>query len=89
MARRRASTPAAASRHGDQPEHPPGRGLTAYGNLRNALNQSYEEVLGYPAPKLNFVAGMKWACLNIDRRDPGGAVRAGISSGVGRYADAV
>ena len=36
-------------------------GLTAYGNLRNALNQSYEEVLGYPAPKLNFVAGMKWA----------------------------
>jgi outer membrane cobalamin receptor len=38
-----------------------GGGLTAYGNLRNALNQSYEEVLGYPAPKLNFVAGMKWA----------------------------
>ena len=36
-------------------------GLTAYGNLRNALNQTYEEVLGYPAPKLNFVAGMKWA----------------------------
>jgi outer membrane cobalamin receptor len=35
-------------------------GLTAYGNLRNALNQSYEEVLGYPAPKLNFVTGMKW-----------------------------
>jgi outer membrane receptor protein involved in Fe transport len=38
-----------------------GGGLTAYGNLRNALNQSYEEVLGYPAPKLNFVAGFKWA----------------------------
>ena len=37
-----------------------GAGLTVYGNLRNALNQSYEEVLGYPAPKLNFVAGMKW-----------------------------
>lgn len=36
-------------------------GLTAYGNLRNALNQTYEEVLGYPAPKLNFVAGLKWA----------------------------
>ena len=36
-------------------------GLTAYGNLRNALNQSYEEVLGFPAPKLNFVAGVKWA----------------------------
>lgn len=38
-----------------------GKGLTGYGNLRNALNESYEEVLGYPAPKLNFVAGMKWA----------------------------
>jgi len=38
-----------------------GEGLTGYGNLRNALNQSYEEVLGYPAPKLNFVAGLKWA----------------------------
>jgi len=37
-----------------------GGGVTAYGNLRNALNQSYEEVLGYPAPKLNFVAGLKW-----------------------------
>jgi outer membrane cobalamin receptor len=36
-------------------------GLTAYGNLRNALNQSYEEVLGYPALKLNFVAGLKWS----------------------------
>jgi outer membrane cobalamin receptor len=36
------------------------KGLTAYGNLRNALNQSYEEVLGYPAPKLNFVTGLKW-----------------------------
>lgn len=38
-----------------------GAGVTAYGNLRNALNRSYEEVLGYPAPKLNFVAGLKWA----------------------------
>ncbi|HVN07211.1 MAG TPA: TonB-dependent receptor, partial [Bryobacteraceae bacterium] len=36
-------------------------GLTAYGNLRNALNESYEEVLGFPAPKLNFVAGLKWS----------------------------
>src|ERR1700691_674309 len=35
-------------------------GLTAYGSLRNALNQSYEEVLGYPAPKLTFETGMKW-----------------------------
>ena len=37
-----------------------GHGLTAYGNLRNALNWHYEEVLGYPSPLLNFVAGLKW-----------------------------
>ena len=37
-----------------------GRGVTAYGNLRNALNRQYEEVFGFPSPKLNFVAGMKW-----------------------------
>jgi outer membrane receptor protein involved in Fe transport len=37
-----------------------GRGLTAYGNLRNALDRHYEEVLGYPSPRLNFVAGLKW-----------------------------
>jgi outer membrane receptor protein involved in Fe transport len=37
-----------------------GRGVTAYGNLRNALNRQYEEVFGYPSPKLNFVAGLKW-----------------------------
>jgi outer membrane cobalamin receptor len=37
-----------------------GRGVTAYGNLRNALNRHYEEVFGYPSPLLNFVAGVKW-----------------------------
>jgi outer membrane receptor protein involved in Fe transport len=37
-----------------------GHGVTAYGNLRNALNRRYEEVLGYPSPKLNFLAGMRW-----------------------------
>ncbi len=36
-------------------------GLTAYGNLRNALDRHYEEVLGFPSPRLNFVAGVKWA----------------------------
>lgn len=35
-------------------------GVTAYGHLRNALNRRYEEVYGYPAPPLNFVAGMKF-----------------------------
>lgn len=37
-----------------------GHGLTAYGNLRNALNWHYEEVFGFPSPRLNFVAGLKW-----------------------------
>jgi outer membrane receptor protein involved in Fe transport len=37
------------------------RGLTAYGNLRNALNWHYEEVFGFPSPRLNFVAGLKWS----------------------------
>jgi outer membrane cobalamin receptor len=37
-----------------------GGGVTAYGNLRNALNEHYQEVFGYPSPLLNFVAGMKW-----------------------------
>jgi outer membrane receptor protein involved in Fe transport len=38
-----------------------GAGVTLYGNLRNALNQSYEEAFGLPSPKLNFVAGLKWS----------------------------
>jgi len=37
-----------------------GRGVTAYGNLRNALDRHYEEVFGFPSPRLNFVAGLKW-----------------------------
>lgn len=36
-------------------------GLTVYGYLRNALNQRYEELLGYPSPILNFTAGVKWS----------------------------
>ena len=36
------------------------RGVTLYGNLRNALNWHYEEALGYPSPLLNFVSGVKW-----------------------------
>ncbi len=35
------------------------RWFTVYGNLRNALNEHYEEIFGYPAPRLNFVAGIK------------------------------
>ncbi|MCC6860511.1 MAG: TonB-dependent receptor [Bryobacterales bacterium] len=37
-----------------------GHGLTLYGNLRNALNQRYEEIFGFPSPRLNFVTGIKW-----------------------------
>jgi hypothetical protein len=36
-------------------------GVSAYGNLRNALNRHYEEVPGYPSPRLNIVAGWKWS----------------------------
>jgi outer membrane receptor protein involved in Fe transport len=35
-------------------------GLAVYGNLRNALNRHYEEVFGFPSPRLNFVTGVKW-----------------------------
>ncbi len=38
-----------------------GHGITLYGNLRNALDRRYEEIYGYPAPLLNFVAGVKWS----------------------------
>jgi outer membrane receptor protein involved in Fe transport len=36
-------------------------GLEIYGKLNNLLNQKYEEALGYPALRLNFMAGMKFA----------------------------
>ncbi|MES1257357.1 MAG: TonB-dependent receptor [Acidobacteriota bacterium] len=35
--------------------------LTVYANLRNALNQRYEEIYGFPAPLLNVVMGVKWS----------------------------
>jgi outer membrane receptor protein involved in Fe transport len=35
--------------------------MTVYGNLRNALDKRYEEIFGFPSPRLNFVAGMKFA----------------------------
>ena len=35
--------------------------MTVYGNLRNALNEHYEEIFGFPAARLNFVAGMKFS----------------------------
>ncbi len=40
-------------------------GVELYGRLNNFLNRKYEEVLGYPALKLNFMAGMKFT-FNAD-----------------------
>jgi outer membrane receptor protein involved in Fe transport len=36
------------------------RGLEIYGHLNNMLDRKYEEVFGYPALPLNFVAGVKF-----------------------------
>lgn len=36
------------------------RGVEIYGRLNNLLNRKYEENLGYPALRLNFMAGMKF-----------------------------
>jgi len=35
-------------------------GLTVYSSLRNALDRHYEEVFGFPSPRINFIAGFKW-----------------------------
>ena len=34
--------------------------ISAFARIENLLNQDYQEVLGYPAYKLNFSAGMKF-----------------------------
>jgi outer membrane cobalamin receptor len=36
------------------------KGMEIYGNLYNLLNQYYEESFGYPALKLNFMAGVRF-----------------------------
>jgi vitamin B12 transporter len=36
------------------------RGLEIYGHLNNLLDRKYEEVLGYPALPLNFMAGVRF-----------------------------
>jgi outer membrane receptor protein involved in Fe transport len=36
------------------------RGLEIYGHVNNLLDKKYEEVLGYPALPLNFLAGVKF-----------------------------
>jgi len=37
------------------------RGVELYGRLNNFLNRRYEEVLGYPALRLNFMAGVRFS----------------------------
>jgi outer membrane cobalamin receptor len=37
------------------------RGLEIYGRLNNFLNRKYEDSFGYPALRLNFLAGIKFA----------------------------
>lgn len=41
-------------------------GLTVYGSLRNALNEHYEEIFGFPSARLNFIAGLKWSLRDRD-----------------------
>jgi outer membrane receptor protein involved in Fe transport len=38
-----------------------GHHVTAYANVNNALNNHYNEVLGYPALRTNFRAGMRFS----------------------------
>ena len=64
-----------------------GRGVTAYGNLRNALNRQYEEVFGYPSPKLNFVAGMKWTIARVAMKEPFDQPRLAINRVYTRQGD--
>ena len=35
------------------------RGLRAFARIENLLNQDYQEVLGFPAYRLNFSAGLR------------------------------
>ncbi len=41
-------------------------GVTAFGTLRNLLNERYEEIFGYPSPKLTFISGIKWSLHGRD-----------------------
>jgi vitamin B12 transporter len=42
------------------------RSLTLFARVENVLNQSYQEVLGYPAYRINFSAGLRFT-LGGDR----------------------
>ncbi len=42
------------------------RGVSVFGSVRNLLNQRYEEIFGFPSPKLTFITGMKWSLHGRD-----------------------
>ena len=41
-------------------------GVSLFGTVRNLLNERYEEVFGYPSPRLTFVSGVKWSFRGRD-----------------------
>jgi outer membrane cobalamin receptor len=41
-------------------------GVSAFGSVRNLLNERYEEIFGFPSPKLTFIAGLKWSLRGRD-----------------------
>jgi outer membrane cobalamin receptor len=43
-----------------------GGGVTAFGTVRNLLNERYEEIFGFPSPKLTFISGLKWSFRGKD-----------------------
>jgi outer membrane receptor protein involved in Fe transport len=44
------------------------KGIEIYGRLNNFLNQKYEEAFGFPALRLNFMAGVKLDLPSASRR---------------------
>ncbi len=41
-------------------------GVSAFGTVRNLLNERYEEIFGYPSPRLTFISGVKWSFRGKD-----------------------
>ena len=41
-------------------------GVSVFGTVRNLLNERYEEIFGFPSPKLTFITGIKWSLRGKD-----------------------
>ena len=41
-------------------------GVSVFGTVRNLLNERYEEIFGFPSPKLTFISGIKWSLRGRD-----------------------